>query len=145
MAETKLNGKTILMVIPHTQFRDEEFFEPKKILETEGAKVVVASTSIRTCYGMNGGSIAAEVAIADAKADDYQGLVICGGSSVPDPMTRTPHEADRRIAAIVPKLRKLGFAMLTPEVGSFTVNVAVTPVAGMADGSLSVTAMQGPA
>jgi protease I len=84
MAETKLNGKTILMVIPHTQFRDEEFFEPKKTLENQGAKVVVASTSVRTCYGMNGGSYASQLAIADAKADDYQALVICGGSSVPE-------------------------------------------------------------
>src|SRR5215831_12225992 len=84
MAETKLNGKTVLMVIPHTQFRDEEFFEPKKILENEGAKVVVASTSARTCYGMNGGSISSEVAIADAKADQYHALVVCGGSSVPE-------------------------------------------------------------
>src|SRR5215467_9349642 len=83
MAETKLNGKTVLMVIPHTQFRDEEFFQPKQTLESAGAKVVVASTSVRTCYGMNGGSIDSQVAIADAKADDYQALVICGGSSVP--------------------------------------------------------------
>ena len=84
MAETKLNGKTVLMVIPHTQFREEEFFEPKKTLESEGAKVVVASTSARTCYGMKGQSAVAEIAIADAKADDYQALVLCGGSSVPE-------------------------------------------------------------
>ena len=69
MAETKLNGKTVLMVIPHTQFREEEFFEPKKALENQGAKVVVASTSVRMCYGMKGESAAAEIAIADAKAD----------------------------------------------------------------------------
>jgi putative intracellular protease/amidase len=47
----KLDGKKLLMVIPRTQFRDEEFFGPKKILEDEGAKVVVASTAVRTCYG----------------------------------------------------------------------------------------------
>src|SRR5215831_10140516 len=84
MAETKLKGKTVLMVIPHTQFRDEEFFPTKKSLESDGAKVVVASTSVRTCYGMNGGSFASEIAIADSKADDYQALIICGGSSVPE-------------------------------------------------------------
>ena len=72
------------MVIPHTQFRDEEFFEPKKILEDEGAKVVVASTAAKLCRGMKGGVAQAEVAIADAKADDYAGIVLCGGSSVPD-------------------------------------------------------------
>ena len=49
MADTKLTGKKVLMVIPHTQFRDEEFFEPKKILESEGAAVTVASSAVRTC------------------------------------------------------------------------------------------------
>ena len=80
----KLDGKTVLMVVPHTQFRDEEFFEPKKILEDEGAKVVVASTAVRACYGMKGGIVQSEIAIGDAKADDYAALVICGGSSVPE-------------------------------------------------------------
>jgi protease I len=80
----KLDGKKVLMVIPHTQFRDEEFFEPKKILEDEGAKVVVASTSVRTCRGMKGGVVQSDLAIADAKAEEYAGLILCGGSSVPD-------------------------------------------------------------
>src|SRR4029079_4322894 len=84
MAGTKLAGKKVLMVIPHTQFRDEEFFGPKKILEDEGASIVVASNSARTCYGMSGGVAAAERAIADAKAEEFDALVICGGSSVPD-------------------------------------------------------------
>ena len=80
----KLDGKTVLVVVPHTQFRDEEFFEPAKILADEGAKVVVASTTVRTCHGMKGGTVEAELAIADAKADDYDALVICGGTSVPE-------------------------------------------------------------
>jgi protease I len=71
-------------VIPLTQFRDEEFFEPKKILEDEGAKVVVASTQVRMCRGMKGGVAQAEIAITEAKADDYAAIVLCGGSSVPD-------------------------------------------------------------
>src|SRR6185295_12567933 len=80
----KLDGKKVLMVIPHTQFREEEFFEPKKILEDEGAKVVVASTTVRMCRGMKGGAAQSEIAIADAKADDYACVVLCGGSSVPE-------------------------------------------------------------
>jgi protease I len=80
----KLDGKKVLAVVPHTQFRDEEFFEPAKILTADGAQVVVASTSVRKCYGMKGGTVDAEIAIADAKADDYSALVICGGSSVPE-------------------------------------------------------------
>jgi protease I len=80
----KLDGKKVLIVIPHTQFRDEEFFEPKKILEDEGAKVVVASTSVRNCRGMRGGVVQSEIAIADAKADDFSAVVLAGGSSVPE-------------------------------------------------------------
>ena len=80
----KLDGKTVLMVIPHTQFRDEELFEPKKILEDEGAKVIVASTTARICRGMKGGTCQADIAIADAKAEDYAAVVLCGGSSVPE-------------------------------------------------------------
>ena len=72
------------MVIPHTQFRDEEFFEPKQILEEEGAKVVVASSTAKSCRGMKGGVAQADIAIADAKADDYAAIVLCGGSSVPE-------------------------------------------------------------
>src|SRR6186997_1174978 len=84
MADTKLNGKKVLMVIPPAQFRDEEFFEPKSILEAEGVTVRVASTSARTCHGIKGGVATAELAVADAKAEEYDGLVLCGGSSVPD-------------------------------------------------------------
>jgi protease I len=84
MAETKLASKKVLMAIPHTQFRDEEFFEPQKILESEGATVTVASTAVRMCYGTNGGSVQSTVTIADSKVEDYDALVICGGPSVPD-------------------------------------------------------------
>ncbi|HYR42819.1 MAG TPA: DJ-1/PfpI family protein [Terriglobia bacterium] len=84
MPRMKLDGKKVLLVIPHTQFRDEEFFEPKKILEDEGAQVVVASTTVRICRGMKGGVAPADIAIADAKAEDYAALVLCGGSSVPE-------------------------------------------------------------
>ena len=80
----KLDGKKVLIVIPHTQFRDEEFFEPKKILEEEGAKTVVASTKAGTCRGMKGGVAQAEITIADAKADEYSAVILCGGSSVPE-------------------------------------------------------------
>jgi protease I len=80
----KLDGRKILMVVPHTQFRDEEFFEPKKVLESENAKIVVASTGARACRGMKGGVVVADVAIGDAKSEQYDALVICGGSSVPE-------------------------------------------------------------
>ena len=73
----------VLMVIPPTQFRDEELFEPKAILEGDGVTVLVASTSARTCHGIKGGVVNADLAIADAKAEEFDGLVLCGGASAP--------------------------------------------------------------
>ena len=84
MADAKLTGKKVLMAIPHTQFRDEEFFEPRKILESEGATVTVASSAVRMCHGTQGGSVQSTVTIADSKSEDYDALVICGGPSAPD-------------------------------------------------------------
>jgi protease I len=84
MADAKLTGKKILMAIPPTQFRDEEFFDPKRILESEGAAITVASTTIRACHGTQGGTVHSTVAIADAKAEDFDALVISGGPSAPE-------------------------------------------------------------
>jgi hypothetical protein len=78
MADAKLTGKKVLMAIPPTQFRDEEFFEPKKILEAEGATVTVASTTARMCHGTQGGFIHSTIAIADAKAEDYDACHLRG-------------------------------------------------------------------
>ncbi|RLE07865.1 hypothetical protein DRJ00_07325, partial [Candidatus Aerophobetes bacterium] len=50
----KLKGKKAVMVIAEKNFRDEELFEPKKILEAEGVKVIVASTSFNIARGMLG-------------------------------------------------------------------------------------------
>jgi protease I len=84
MADSSLAGKNVLMVVPHTQFRDEEFIEPRKILETVGATITVASGSARTCYGLKGARVEATLAIADAKAENFDALVICGGPSAPE-------------------------------------------------------------
>jgi protease I len=84
MSDAKLTGKKVLMAIPPKQFRDEEFFEPQQILEAEGASITVASNVVRMCYGTQGGTVHATLAIADAKAEDFDALVICGGPSAPE-------------------------------------------------------------
>ena len=84
MSDAKLSGKKILMAIPPTQFRDEEFFEPKTILESQGAAITVASTTARMCHGTRGGSVHSTITIAEAKAEDFDALVICGGPGAPE-------------------------------------------------------------
>jgi protease I len=83
MAEKQLDGKTVVLVVPHTQFREEEVFEPQRILDKEGAKVVVVSDQAGTCRGMREGIIEA-TDLGEVDAEQIDGLVIAGGSSVPD-------------------------------------------------------------
>lgn len=79
----KLEGKKILMVIAQENFRDEELLTPKKIFEDEGAKVAVAANERGACKGMLGARVTAELAIREAKASNYDALVIPGGMGSP--------------------------------------------------------------
>jgi len=76
----KLKGKKVVMVVAEKNFRDEELFEPKKVLETEGVKVIVASTSLNIARGMLGGEIKPDILLSKIKVDDYDAIIFVGGS-----------------------------------------------------------------
>jgi protease I len=84
----KLEGKKILMVIAQENFRDEELLVPKKIFEDEGAAVSVAANERDACKGMLGASVNADLALREAKASDYDALVIPGGMGSPQYLWR---------------------------------------------------------
>ena len=79
----KLTGKNVLMVIAPDGFRDEELANPKGILEKDGAKVTIASTKRGACSGMLGARVTADAAVSEAKASDYDAVVVVGGSGSP--------------------------------------------------------------
>ena len=103
MANTKLDGRKVLLVIPQTQFREEEVFEPKRILEKQGAHVVIGSGEARVCRGILGGTIEAEVAIADVRAEDYDATVLSGGTSVPELFWK-----DKKLAELLSAMAESG-------------------------------------
>ncbi|PAV10452.1 hypothetical protein ASJ81_13375 [Methanosarcina spelaei] len=80
MTETEYKDKKILLIIAQEQFRDEECFVPKQLFEAAGVKVTVAAESTKTAKGMLGGTIKPDVAISDARIEDYDAIVISGGS-----------------------------------------------------------------
>ena len=75
----ELAGKKILTIFAPRGFRDEELFEPKRIFEEKGAKVVLASTQTGEARGMLGGMARPELSISKAKAEDYDAIVVVGG------------------------------------------------------------------
>jgi protease I len=84
-----LTGKRIA-VLTEEKYEDLELWYPAVRLEEAGAKVVLVGTEADKVYKSKHGYPAkAEMAIADAKADDFDGVVVPGGFS-PDYMRREP-------------------------------------------------------
>lgn len=68
----------ILFIIAPTDFRDEEYFEPKKVLEALGHTTITASTVYDT-EGFLGAKVKADILIRDAHQQDYDAVVFVGG------------------------------------------------------------------
>jgi len=71
--------KIALMVLAEKPFRDPEYFEPKKVLESAGVKVVTASTG-PVAYGAEGAQVKADILLDKVKAEDYDAIIFIGGT-----------------------------------------------------------------
>ncbi len=69
----------VLMVVAPSEFRDEEFAEPRALLERAGHRVVVASRSAGPCRGTLGATVQATLALAEVHADRFDAAVFVGG------------------------------------------------------------------
>ena len=80
----KVIGMKALMIIAQNNFRDEELSEPKEILESAGIDVTVASITTGAATGMLGMKVTPDLAVKDAKVDDYDAIVVIGGAGSPE-------------------------------------------------------------
>jgi len=78
--EGKIAGKKVVMVIASQGFRDEEYSEPKSLIEKAGGKVVAASSSLEPAKGTRGKTVKPDVLLKDVKADDFDAVVFVGGA-----------------------------------------------------------------
>ena len=72
--------KKVLMIIAPKDFRDEEFHEPKAILEKKGIKVTVASTATGTAKGMFGMQVIPDITVDKVNPAEFGAVVVVGGS-----------------------------------------------------------------
>lgn len=72
--------KKIVMIIASQNFRDEELFEPKAIIESAGNDVTIASSSLAQSVGMLGGKVKPDILIKDINVSDYDAVVFVGGA-----------------------------------------------------------------
>jgi protease I len=69
----------VVMVIAPTVFRDEEYAEPKAILEVRGATVTTASVTPGECVGRFGLRATATMSVADAAKRSWDAVIFVGG------------------------------------------------------------------
>jgi protease I len=73
-------NKRVLMLIAPDNFRDEEFFETKKILEDSGIKVTVANSTGQPSKSMFGKIVTPDKNFYDVDSGEYEAIVFIGGS-----------------------------------------------------------------
>ena len=97
-----------LLVIAPTVFRDEEYLEPRDVLEHAGVEVVTASVAPGRCVGRFGAEVTADIAVRDADGATFDAVVFVGGGGASvyfdDPeahrVAREAVRADRVLGAI---------------------------------------------
>ncbi len=72
-------SKKILMVIPFKDFRDEEYFVPKKIFESSNFEVKVASNESGIALGADGGEVNIDLKLGEVNMVDFDAVVFIGG------------------------------------------------------------------
>ena len=105
-----LSGKKIAILATHG-FEQSELAEPKKALEGAGAEALVVSPTKGKVKGWKGKDWGEEVKVdlvlSDAKAEDFDGLVLPGGVLNPDQLRIDP-EAVRFVQAFFEAKKPVG-------------------------------------
>lgn len=78
--EGTLKNKTILLIIAHENFRDEEYEVPRGIFEKLGAKVIVASSDTTIAKGMIELTVKPDTLISQVDPVDFDAIIFVGGS-----------------------------------------------------------------
>ncbi|MGM0439398.1 MAG: DJ-1/PfpI family protein [Patescibacteria group bacterium] len=68
----------VAYIIAYKNFKDEEYFVPKEILEEVGIEVDTYSNEQGEARGVDGGDVEVD-SIEDIKVNDYQGVAVAGG------------------------------------------------------------------
>ncbi len=79
MSEKSFTNKKIVMIIAFKDFRDEEYFVPKDILEKAGIEVKTASNKMGTAIGADGGEAEVDLLVSEINPADFDAIIFVGG------------------------------------------------------------------
>ena len=79
-----LADKKIAIIIAFKNFKDEEYFTPRKILEEAGAKIEVVSNEVGTALGAEGSQVNVNTELGDLDVSNFDAVVFVGGPGALD-------------------------------------------------------------
>jgi len=95
MVAKTLGGIQIVMIIAFRDFRDEEYFVPKEILEAAGVEIKTASNKTGTATGADGGDVKVDLLVSEINPADFDAVVFIGG---PGCLENLDNESSYRVA-----------------------------------------------
>ncbi|MHC4461043.1 MAG: DJ-1/PfpI family protein [Planctomycetota bacterium] len=75
-----VRAKRAVLITARENFRDEELFETKRVLDAAGVETVIASSKIGPIRGMLGNIAEAGILVNQLRVDDYDTIIFVGGS-----------------------------------------------------------------
>lgn len=75
-----LKKKKIALIIAFRDFRDEEYFEPKEVLEKAGFEITTVSEKMGPAMGVYGGEAEINLLLSELKVHDFDAVIFVGGS-----------------------------------------------------------------
>ena len=73
-------AKRAVLITARENFRDEELFETKRVLDAAGVETVIASSRTGPIRGMLGNIAEARILVSQLRVDDYDATIFIGGS-----------------------------------------------------------------
>jgi protease I len=74
-----LTGKKVLMILAPKDFRDEEYFKTRVVLQGNGAQVLTTAQGVEEATGVLGGKAKVDLSLDKVVVDDYEAIVFIGG------------------------------------------------------------------
>ncbi|MCD6528566.1 DJ-1/PfpI family protein [bacterium] len=74
-----LKDKKIAIIVAFRNFRDEEYFVPREILEKAGAEIKTVSTKEGKAIGADGGEVEVDLLVDKLDIGDFDAIVFVGG------------------------------------------------------------------
>ena len=77
-----LVNKSLLIILPATDFNEEEYLTIKNILEISGFRLFIASDAHSLCVGNNNLKVRADVSFFNIHETNFAGIIFIGGNGV---------------------------------------------------------------